>query len=71
MLLFESLTNIKMLIVVCCFTLFESLKYIQKRLFKVKYFRKNYKKKLIYNTYRTKQTLEFAIKIAKILIIIR
>jgi len=60
-----------MLIVVCCFTLFESLKYIQKRLFKVKYFRKNYKKKLIYNTYRTKQTLEFAIKIAKILIIIR
>jgi len=40
-------------------------------LFKVKYFCKNYKEKLVYNTYKTRQTLEFAIKITKILIIIR
>jgi len=40
-------------------------------LFKVKCFRKNYKKKLVYNTYKTRQTLKFAIEIAKILIIIR
>jgi len=71
LLLFEFLTNIKILIVAYYFTLFEFLKYIQKYLFKVKCSRKNYREKLIYNIYKTRQTLKFAIEIIEISIIIR
>jgi len=65
LLLFEFLTNIRISIAICYFRLFESLKYIQKYLFKVKYFCKNFKKKIIYNIYKTKEILEFTIKIGK------
>ncbi len=71
LLLFEFLANIKILIVACCFIFLESSKYIQKYLFRIKYFCKNYREKSIYNIYRTKQILKFAIEIAKISIIIK
>jgi len=71
LLLFEFLASIKTSIVACRFRFFKFLKSIRECLFRVKCFRKNYKKKLIYNTYRTRQALEFAIEIAKISIIIK
>ncbi len=40
-------------------------------LFKIKYSCKNYREKLVYNTCKIKQTLRFAIEIAKITIIIK
>jgi len=38
---------------------------------KIKYSCKNYREKLVYNIYRIKQILKFAIEIAKIIIIIK
>jgi len=40
-------------------------------LLKVKCFCKNYREKLVYNTYKIRQTLKFAIEITKITIIIK
>jgi len=71
LLLFEFLASIKASIIACCFKLLEFSKHIQEYLFRVKYFRKNYRVKSIYNTYRTKQMLKFAIETTKISIIIR
>jgi len=71
LLLFEFLANIKTSIAICRFKFLESSKYIQEYLFRVEYSRKNYKVKSIYNIYRTRQVLEFAIETTKISIIIK